>query len=117
VHDPLLPSGHRFHMRRISVALDVYLCERFIELCQIIVIQFEFCCRQILLKPVQLGCSWNGHDPGLAGKEPCQSDLSRGRLLLARNPVQEFDKNLILLYSLGGEAGPPCAEVTRVYVA
>jgi hypothetical protein len=92
-----------------ALYLDLGNC--FLDLEQIVVGEFDVQRSHILLDPVQLARTRDGHDPRLLSKEPGKRDLRRCRLLGIGDSFQEFDKCLVGLHRLGCEAGEPRTHV------
>src|SRR5579872_5171454 len=63
---------------------------------------------------MQLGCAWNGNDPGLLREQPCQSDLGRRCLLLLRESANHVHDSLIGIPILGRKTRNDIAEISLV---
>ena len=63
---------------------------------------------------MELSGAWDRYHPRLLGKQPCEGDLSRCRLLSFRDAVEQIDQGLIRLERLGREARQGAAKVRAI---
>src|SRR5436190_8617078 len=63
---------------------------------------------------MQLGRTWDGHDPRLLRQQPRERNLGDCRLLPLPNTGEQINQGLIRLESLGREARKGAAEVGAI---
>jgi hypothetical protein len=81
----------------MPVALDDDLRGHAIQFLEIVGCQFDESRPDVLLQPVQFWSAWDGDDPRLLSKQPGESDLSGGCMLLRRERLNNIYQTAIRL--------------------
>src|SRR5712691_10303627 len=106
--------GHPRQVFRVPIPLHGDLRGGAFDLAQVVRRQVDGGGSDVLLEPLQLPGSRDGHDPWLPGEQPGERDLSRCRLLPFRDPGEQVDQGQIRLPSLRREARHDVAEIGAV---
>ena len=101
-------------MRRVSIALHCDFRNSCGDIAEIVLGQFDVCCAQILLKPMQLCSSGNRDDPRFLSKQPSNRDLCRSSLLLPRNVAEHIHQGLVRFPVLLVETGNDVAKIGAI---
>ena len=76
--------------------------------------QFDRCCPDVLVQPMQLRRAWDGNNPRLLGQQPGERNLSRCGFLLFCEPAKQINQTLVRFSSLWREARDDVTEIAFI---
>src|ERR1022692_1498482 len=109
-----LATGHLLDVFGISSPLHRDLRGGAVDVTEIVRGKFDGSCSDVLLQARQFRGAWDWNNPRLPGKQPCERDLGRCRLLPFSDLAQQINQGLIRLSSLRRKAWEGVAKVGTV---